>query len=65
MKDTKICTDADDTIILAYGSDLCSVLGSLEGDASLSSLWFGNNYMKVSEDRSHFLSWGLKTMRYL
>ena len=30
-KDTKICNYADDTTIFAYGSNMCSILKSLDG----------------------------------
>ena len=59
VKDTEICNYADDTIF-ACGSDLASVLESLEGDAALLSLWFENNYMKMNEDKSHLLVFGKK-----
>ena len=60
VKDTEICNYADDTTIFACGSDLGSVLESLEGDAALLSLWFENNYMKMNEDKSHLLVFGNK-----
>ena len=55
MKATGIRNYADDTTIFACGSDLCSVLESLEGDTALLSLWFENNYMKLNEDKSYLL----------
>ena len=60
VKDTEICNYADDTTIFACGSDLGSVLESLEGDAALLSLWFENNYVKMNEDKSHLLVFGNK-----
>ena len=39
---------------------MCSILKSLEEDASLLSLWFENNYMKMNEDKSHLLVFGSK-----
>ena len=65
MKDTEICNYADDTTIFACGSDLGLILEPLERDATLLSLWFENNYMKMSEDKSHLLSSGIKMMRQL
>ena len=35
-------------------------LKSLEKDASSLSLWFENNYMKMTEDKSHLLVFGSK-----
>ena len=58
VKGTEICNYADDTTIFAYGSDMCSILKSLEEDASLLSLWFENNYMKMSDDKNHLLVFG-------
>ena len=60
MKGTEICNYADDTTIIACGSDMCSILKSLEEDASLLSLWFENNYIKMNEDKSHLLVFGSK-----
>ena len=60
VKDTEICNYADDTTIFACGSDLSSILEPLERDATLLSLWFENNYMKMSEDKSHLLVFGNK-----
>ena len=58
VKDTEICNYADDTTVFACGSDLGSILESLEGDAALLSLWFENNYMKMNEDKSHLPVFG-------
>ena len=60
MKGTEICNYADDTTIFACGSFMCSILKSLEEDASQLSLWFENNYMKMNEDKSHLLVFGSK-----
>ena len=60
MKGTEICNYAGDTTIFACGSGMCSILKSLEEDASQLSLWFENNYMKMDEDKSHLLVFGSK-----
>ena len=60
VKGTEIYNYADDTTIFACGSDMCSILKSHEEDASLLSLWFENNYMKMNEDKSHLLVLGSK-----
>ena len=60
VKDTDICNHADDTTIFACGSNLVSILESLERIATLLSLWFENNYMKMNEDKSHLLVFGNK-----
>ena len=58
--DTEICNYADDTTVLAYGSDMCPILKSLDEDASLLSLWFENNYMNMNNDKSHCFVFGSK-----
>ena len=60
MKGTEISNYADDTSILAYGSNMRSILKSLQEDASLLSLWFENNYMKENGDKSHLLAFRSK-----
>ena len=60
MEVTENCNYADDTPIFACGSDMSSILKSLEEDASLLSLWFKNNYMKMNEDKSQLLICGSK-----
>ena len=37
-----------------------SILESIETDATLLSLWFENNYMKMNEDKSYLLFFGNK-----
>ena len=63
VKDTEICNYADDTTIFACGSDLGSILESLERDAILLSLWFANIYMKIMRIKAICLSSGIKIMR--
>ena len=60
VKETEVCNYADDTTIFACGSDLGSILESLERDAALLCLWFENNYMKMNEEKSHLLVFGIK-----
>ena len=52
---TDICNYVDDSTFFAYGSDMCSILQSLEEDASLLSLLLENNYMEMNLDNSHLL----------
>ena len=40
------------------GTELDSILKSLEKDASLLSNWFANNYMKMNDNKSHLLVLG-------
>ena len=54
VKNAEICKYADDTTIFACGSEMCS------RNASLLSIWFENNYMKMNEDKSHLLFFGSK-----
>ena len=60
VKETEICNYADDTTVFVCGSDLGSILESLERDAALLCLWFENNFMKMNEDKSHLLVFGIK-----
>ena len=58
VKDTETYNYPADTIIFAHGSDLCSILESLEGDTALLSLWLENNYVEANEDRRYLLVFG-------
>ena len=60
MKDTEICNYADDITVFACGSDLGSISESYERGATLLSLWFEHNYIKMNEDKSHLLVFGNK-----
>ena len=51
---------ADDTDLYACDIDLENLIYSLERDARISIEWFESNYMKLNEDKCHFLISGNK-----
>ena len=58
LKDTEPCNFADDTMPFACGLDITSVVNRLEKDSLLAIVWFEENYMKLNEDKCHFLICG-------
>ena len=57
---TDVCDYADDTIFHDYDLDLKSYITKLEHDAVLATEWFESNYMKLNQDKCHFLFSGHK-----
>ena len=58
---TDVCHCADDTIFHACDLDLKSLITRLEHDAALAiEWWFESNYMKLNQDKCHFLFSGHK-----
>ena len=58
---TDVCHCADDTIFHACDLDLNSLITRLEHDAALAiEWWFESNYMKLNQDKCHFLFSGHK-----
>ena len=51
---------ADDATIYAYDKDLNSLINRLEHDNYLAIEWFGNNSMKLNQDKCHLLFSGFK-----
>ena len=58
LKDTEPCNFADDTTPFVCGLDITSVVNRLEKDSLLAIVWFEENYMKLNEDKCHFLICG-------
>ena len=54
---TDVC---DDTTFHDYDLDLKSYITKLEHDAVLAIEWFESNYMKLNQDKCHFLFSGYK-----
>ena len=55
---TEVCNFADDTTLYASNQDLKMLIQNLEHDSLKAILWFENNYMKLNDDKCHFLiSW--------
>ena len=52
---TDVCNYADDTTFHACDLDLKSLITRLEHDVVLAKEWFESNYMKLNEDKCHFL----------
>ena len=58
---TDVCNYADDTTFHACDLDLKSLITRLEHDAALAiEWWFESNYMKLNQDKCHFLFSGHK-----
>ena len=57
---TDVCNYADDTTFHACDLDLKSLITRLEHDAALAIEWFESNYMKLNQDKCHFLFSGYK-----
>ena len=55
---TKVCNLADDTTPYARDTNLSTILGNLEYDILSAIIWFEVNYMKLNEDKCHFLFLG-------
>ena len=56
-----ICNYADDTTIYTCDSRLENVNSRLENDSKIIIDWFRNNYMKLNEDKCHFMIFGERT----
>ena len=55
-----VCNYADDTTFYACDSDICNLIKRLEHDSSSAFEWFQSNYMKLNEDKCHFIIPGYK-----
>ena len=52
---THACNFADDTALNAFSRDLEDLFSSLEYDTVSAIIWFENNFMKLNEEKCHFL----------
>ena len=52
---TSVCNIADDTTPYACDTNLSLLLHNLESDTMSAIMWFEANYMKLNEDKCHFL----------
>ena len=52
---TSVCNIADDTTPYACNSDISELLHNLENDTMSAIEWFELNYMKLNQDKCHFL----------
>ena len=55
INDTHVCNFADDTSLSAFDKSLEELLSKLESDTLSAIIWFENNFMKLNEDKCHFL----------
>ena len=55
---THVCNFADDTTLSAFDTNLEDLLHNLEYDTQSAIVWFDNNYMKLNQDKCHFLITG-------
>ena len=53
--ESEVCNFADDTTLYACGKDLNTLLQIIEHDSLKAISWFENNYMKLNEEKCHFL----------
>ena len=61
IQETDICNYADDTTIYTCDIRLENVISRLESDSKVIIEWFRNNYMKLNEDKCHFMIFGERT----
>ena len=61
MQNTTVCNYADDTTIYACNSDLDTIINRLETDSSILVKWLSENYMKLNEEKCHFMIFGNKS----
>ena len=55
VNETELANYADDNTPYAIDIDTDSVINTLENDADILITWFRDNYMKLNEDKCHFL----------
>ena len=57
---TEVCNYADDTTFHVSDKSLNTLIRQLEHDSLLYIEWFNSNYLKLNEDKCHFLILGHK-----
>ena len=65
VQHTSVCNYADDTTSYACNSDLDTIINRLETDSSILVKWFSENYMKLNEEKCHFMIFGNKSKDYV
>ena len=63
MNGTEICNYADDTTLYSCDYEVRNVITRLEQDANRLTAWFPENYMKLNEDKCHFILFGASNER--
>ena len=61
IQGTDIFNYADDTTIYTCDMRLENVFSMLENDSNIIIEWFENDYMKLNEDKCHFMIFGERT----
>ena len=61
IQETEICNYADDTTIYTCDIRLENVISRLENDSKIIIDWLRNSYMKLNEDKCHFMIFGERT----
>ena len=61
IQETEICNYADDTTVYTCDMRLENVISRLENDSKITIEWFGNNYIKLNENKCHFMVFGERT----
>ena len=59
FNNTHKCNFADDTTLNAFSKSLKELLHNIEYDSLSAIIWFKNNFMKLNEDKYHFLISGI------
>ena len=55
LSNTQTCNFADDTTLNAFSKSLEEFLYNLEYDTLTEHIWFENNFMKLNQEKCHFL----------
>ena len=63
MNGTEICNYADDTTLYSCDYEVRNVITRLEQGANRLTAWFPENYMKLNEDKCHFILFGASNER--
>ena len=57
---TRVCNYADDTTLFDCRKNLNDLITNLEHDSKIAITWFEDNYMKLNEEKCHFIISGHK-----
>ena len=50
-----VCNFADNTSLNVFSKDIHELLHNLEYDTQSAIIWFKNNFMKLNQDKCHFM----------
>ena len=60
LSQTRVCNYADDTTLFDCRKNLNDLITNLEHDSKIAITWFEDNYMKLNEEKCHFIISGHK-----